>query len=127
PSPLAIENTANPWAIGRRKAVVLANSWSMWIGLKSPLKPAKLTMSASVIVRPPEVHSWPTSRSSKYRWMVEKLMNGSRDGKAGATPRSFIGLTEHLTRCKDRRVRAFGVMVPPLTPPCFVELLARPG
>ena len=53
PSPLAMEKTAKPWAMGRRNGVFLANSWSMWIGLKSPLNPAKLTMSASVTVRPP--------------------------------------------------------------------------
>src|SRR5204862_3313406 len=80
PRPLAIENTPKPCAIGRRNGVVLANSWSMWIGLKSPLKPAKLTMSVSVIVRPPEVHSWPTSMSSKYRWIEEKLIDRFRDG-----------------------------------------------
>src|SRR6185437_9321572 len=33
-----------------------------------PLSPAKLTMSASVMVRPSDSHSWPTSTSSKYRW-----------------------------------------------------------
>src|SRR5215211_3984332 len=76
--PLAMQNTANPCAIGRRNGVPLANSWSMWIGLKSPLNPAKLTTSDSVTVRPPEVHSLPTSRSSKYRCEEEKLIGGLR-------------------------------------------------
>src|SRR5437870_2177440 len=39
----------------------------MWIGLKSPDSPAKLTMSVSVTVRPSDSHSWPTCTSSKYR------------------------------------------------------------
>src|SRR6516164_333927 len=37
------------------------------MGLKSPLRPAKLTMSVSVTVRPCDSHSWPTATSSKYR------------------------------------------------------------
>src|SRR5262245_2824076 len=37
------------------------------MGLKSPLTPAKFTMSASVMVRASDSHSWPTSTSSKKR------------------------------------------------------------
>src|SRR5262245_12482558 len=36
--------------------------------------PAKLTISASVTVRPCDSHSWPSTRSSKYRWLAVKAI-----------------------------------------------------
>src|SRR5262249_4614470 len=106
PRPLPIEKTAKPCAIGRRNGVGLANSASMWIGLKSPLKPGKLTMSVSVIVRPPDVHSWPTSRSSKYRWIEEKLMEGSQGRYARGEPASALYSVEGV----QNKVPARGLM-----------------
>ena len=49
--PVAIANTPGPWKMRPPNWVVLANSSSVWSGLKSPEKPANATTSASVIVR----------------------------------------------------------------------------
>lgn len=51
-SPLATLSTSRPWAARWPNMWPLAYSASVWIKLKSPERPAKLTMSASVIVRP---------------------------------------------------------------------------
>src|SRR5947208_902441 len=53
------------------------------MGLKSPLRPAKLTMSVSVTVRPCDSHSCPTSTSSKYRWLAVNDMGLSPGASMG--------------------------------------------
>src|SRR5262249_61356684 len=72
PSPLASEKTSNPWAIGWPNSVERAYSLSTWIGLKSPLTPAKLTISVWVTVLPSDSHCCPTSTSSKYKCILVK-------------------------------------------------------
>src|SRR5918993_2449530 len=65
-SPVAIANTPGPWKILPPNCVFLANSSSVWSGLKSPERPAKSDTSASVIVRAGLSHDCPISNSSKY-------------------------------------------------------------
>src|SRR5688572_17895969 len=65
-SPVAIANTPGPWKIRPPNCVVLANSSSVWSGLKSPDRPANNETSASVMVRAGLSHVCPTTNSSKY-------------------------------------------------------------
>ena len=64
-NPEVADNTSRPWAIRSPKGVFLANSASTWSGYQSPLKAAKLTMSASVMVLPLVSILSQTEKSSK--------------------------------------------------------------
>ncbi len=60
-SPLVIDTTSSPWAIRPPNGVLaVTHTSSVWSGLKSPDTPAKLTMSASVTVRPNDRQMSPT-------------------------------------------------------------------
>ena len=61
-----MESPSSPCAIRSPNMPLLANSASTWIAFQSPLSAAKLTMSASVMVRPALVTVSPTLNSSKY-------------------------------------------------------------
>ena len=76
PGPTAIARPSSPWATGWPKGPWRAASWSTWIGLKSPDRPAKPTTSASVTVRLGLSHSSPTARSRK----TERRDHVSRHG-----------------------------------------------
>src|SRR2546423_1573347 len=75
----------------------------MWMGLKSPLRPAKLTTSVSVTVRPSDSHSWPTCTSSKNRCAdVNDMVNPPGLNR---TPSPEAAYSDSPGRAQDRGVR----------------------
>src|SRR5262249_36841609 len=69
------------------------------MGLKSPERPAKLTMSVSVMVRPGESQCWPTSTSSKYKCCSVNM---------GFTLEMGDGFFGQSTRRRSVRLATFG-------------------
>ena len=64
-NPVIIDRISSPYTTRWPYGVSLANSTSVWMGLKSPLNPAKATTSVSVMVRAGPANESPGWRSSR--------------------------------------------------------------